>query len=494
MSRFGFCGATYTAQSVNADCQLSMGWYPETDASGQGKSAVQMYPTPGTRIFTSLSGPSVRGQWTINGREFAVSGINLYEIFADGTNKNLGVVSDDGLPVSMTSSPQQLLIAAGGNCYVLTLATNALTAIPPATFNQAISQVEFCDGFFIALGANSQQIYASSPLDALTWPGTSTTIVSVFSDNVLSMKVDHRQIWLFGLKASVVYYDSGATPFPFDVVPGAFVEQGIIAMDSPVKLDNSVFWLGGDERGNLIAWRASGYTPTRVSNHAVENAWQNFATATDARAYAYQDRGHSFWVIYFPTANQTWVYDAATGSWHNRGFLNSKGTIDAHHSQNHAFIFGKHLVGDWSSGHVYDMNISYPNDLDFAIKRIRRAPHISTENQWMFHQSLEVSLESGLGPEPPLLGGDGLPRGPQVMLRWSDDGGHKWSNEHDASAGQAGEYRKRVIWRRLGRSRDRVYEISTTDAIPWRIVDAYLKADAAYKPQERLSDQLRKEA
>jgi len=393
----------------------------------------------------------------------------------------------------MTSSPQQMLIASVGQCYVLDLLSNVLTPVPVTNFNQLISQVEYCDGFFIALGANSQQVYASAPLDATTWPGSSTAIVSVFSDNIIAMRVDHRQLWLFGRKASVVYYDSGNTPFPFDVVPGGFVEQGIIAMNSTIKLDNSVFWVGGDERGNLMAWRASGYTPTRVSNHAVENAWQNFSTAVDARAYSYQDRGHSFWVIYFPTANQTWVYDVATGSWHNRGFLNSNGTIDAHHSQNHSFIFGKHLVGDWNSGRIYDMSIAYYNDLDgFPIKRIRRAPHISRENEWIFHQSLQVDLESGLGPEPPLLDGQGNPVAPQVMIRWSDDGGHVWSNEHDVGAGQAGQYKFRAILRRLGRSRDRVYEISTTDAIPWRLVNAYLKADAGYKPQERLATQFRK--
>ena len=311
------------------------------------------------------------------------------------------------------------------------------------------------------------------------------------------MKVNQRQIWFLGRKGSVVYYDSGAI-FPFDVVPGGFIENGITAPASLVKLDNSLFWLDGDERGNLIARRASGYTPSRVSNHAVENAWQNFSTGADAIGYTYQDRGHSFWVLYFPTANQTWVYDVATGSWHNRGFLNSKGTIDAHHSQCHAFAFGKHLVGDWQSGNIYDMSIAYTSDsisdVQSPIKRIRRSPHISTEQQWMFHQSVQIYLESGLGPQPPLLDGMGVARDPQLMLRWSDDGGHTWSNQHMLDAGQSGQYTKRVILRRLGRSRNRVYEISTTDNISWRIIDAYLKADAAYKPQERLSDQLRKEA
>ena len=68
---------------------------------------------------------------------------------------------------------------------------------------------------------------------------------------------------------------------------------------------------------------------------------------------------------------------------------------------------------------------------------------------------------------------------PQVMLRWSDDGGHTWSNEHWAAMGKIGEYNTRVFWRRLGMTlklRDRVYEISGTDPVKIAIMGANLIA------------------
>ena len=67
---------------------------------------------------------------------------------------------------------------------------------------------------------------------------------------------------------------------------------------------------------------------------------------------------------------------------------------------------------------------------------------------------------------------------PQVMLRWSDDGGHTWSNEHWRSMGLTGEWGRRVIWRRLGMTvklRDRVYEVSGTDPIKIAIMGAELQ-------------------
>jgi hypothetical protein len=66
---------------------------------------------------------------------------------------------------------------------------------------------------------------------------------------------------------------------------------------------------------------------------------------------------------------------------------------------------------------------------------------------------------------------------PQAMLRWSDDGGHTWSNEHWTSMGRIGQYGYRAFWRRLGMTlklRDRVYELSGTDPVKIVITGANL--------------------
>ncbi len=496
MSRIGLVGGSYTSQSRNADDQLCMNWYPEKMEDPGGKVPSALYPTPGTAPWMALSDTPVRGQIFTDARSFAVGG----SIFAETTNGNktdyAPVLPNDGLPVSMAAGPSQILIASAGAAYVFDLNALTLTPIPAATLTN-VAFVGYADGFFIALIKNSHTIQSSAPLDATTWPPLSTGTVSVFVDNVLSILVDHREIWLFGITKSVVYYNSGAAPFPFDVVPGGTIEQGIIAANSPVRLDNSVFWLGGDERGSGVAWRAQGYTPTRVSNHAVEFAWQGYARIDDVVGYSYQDQGHSFWVLYFPTANKTWVYDVATGMWHERGYWNlASGTFTAHKSWNHIFAFGKHLVGDPTSNIISQMsiNIFVDGDSQNPIRRVRRAPHVSTEQEWIFHHQFQVDLETGLGPQPPLTDGAGNARDPQINLRWSDDGGHVWSDLYSVGAGQAGNFITRAIWRRLGRSRDRVYEISVRDPIPWRIIDAYLTATPGFQPGERLVSQYRKSA
>jgi hypothetical protein len=598
MARIGFCSGSYQSESISAECQRCVNWYPENIESGWGKSQVALYPTPGLSLLYSGTAGG-RGLVTVQGRTFDVMGTTFRELLANNTATNRGTVVTDGKSVSMAGGPNQLLIASAGNAYVYDLIANTLTLLPTGGANQlkqAVSMVAYSDGFFLALYANSNQVAASNSLDATTWPGLSITQVSVFTDNVLSMIVDHREVWLWGPKASQPYFDSGNFPFPFDIVQGGFIEQGCGAQFSPARLDNSIFWLGADERGNAIGWRAQGYQPVRISNHAVENAWQGYTTVSDAVGYAYQDQGHAFYVLTFPTASKTWVYDVSTGMWHERGFWNSSfGAFTAHRAQYHTFNFGKHLVSDPTNGNVYQMSIQFLNDFGNPIRRVRTAPHISSEQEWILHHQLQVDFEVGLGPTPPLQA-TGAPviltlkdsnnalwnvfvtdtgllqtqsgatgtaqtiilndqaqsaswqlgittlglltttllafsanptqqfmvslsgqtawqlgvltngnlitsrdfnvfaRGPLANLRWSNDGGKTFSNLYTADCGKAGEYAKRAMWRRLGRSRDRVYELSVTDPISWRVVDAYLKASPGFTPQERLVKEYGKRA
>lgn len=491
MARFGFCSGFYQSQSVAADDQDIFNWYPETIESGEGKSAKALYPRPGLDLFCAL--PDVPlASYNANGRAFfACADGNLYELFSNGTKTSRAAIPGwTGGPVSICGSTIQLVIANGNNAYCYDLRTNSITDITGTVAKPNPVIAQYGDGFFLMFFNNSQFFQVSAANDGTTWSGVDTYQVSVYPDNVVSMLFDHREMWLWGIKASQVYYNSGAASNPWTPIPGAFVEQGCAAIASPVKLDNSVFWIGSDERGNGIAWRANGYTPVRVSTHAVENAWSRYSTIADAIGYSYVWQGHSFWVIYFPTANATWVLDVGEGLWSRMGFWNQgTATYDAHHSRNHVFIFGKHLVGDWSSGNIYALNGFTFTDNGSMIRWMRRAPYISSQGQWIFFSNLEIDLEAGVA----LQAGQGSD--PQMTVRWSNDRGKSWGNDHLLSAGKVGDYGHRLILRRLGKcwgTSGRIFEVSATDPVPWRITDAYVEAAPGFTPSERLTKQYEK--
>lgn len=458
-----------------------------------------LYPTPGLAIFSAGAGSVVRQEYWTGTRMFAVVDGSFIEVFIDGTRTTWGVVANDGKTAYIVAGISQVFIASNGHGYCFTLATNAFLIDPPGLASAVM--VDYSDGYFVALRTDGRW---QVTLDGTNWDPTLVSQVSVFSETPTAIIVDHREVIVGGPKRGVIYQDTGNT-FPFDVIPGGFFEQGIAAPQAVCRLDNTVFWIGADERGALVGYRAQGQIPQRISNHAIEFAWQGYSTFTDAYAFTYQDQGHAFWLITFPSANSgrgaTWVYDVATSMWHERSFF-FNGLDFAHRARCHAWAFNKHLVGDRASGNIYQMAIpiesgsvwTFCDDFGNTIHRVRRSPWISAEQQRIRHYSLQVDLEVGLGPIPPLTDVSGNPRDPQIMLRWSDDQARTWRGNLVVDCGQAGKYKKRVIARRLGVSRARVYEVSCSDPVPIRITDSYLKADPGYAPQERITKELGKRA
>lgn len=410
MPEFGLCGPAYRSQSVTADCQTLMNLILESIESGEGKSGFALYRSPGLKLLYNLGPVGFRGNGliTAQGRTFAVTGTQLFELFAPTATPNFiarGNVVSDGQPVYMAASQTQLLIVSAGNLYCYTLATNVLAKVQP--YNNATglgllgtpAQVAFADGFFFVSFVNSNQIQVSNPGDGSTFQGTAFTAVSVFADNVSAIFENQRLLWVFGPNAAQPYYDSGNFPFPYDVIQGAKIESGTVAPASIVKADNSIFWMEQDIRGSGIFRRANGYTPQRVSTHAMEYEWSTYPTIADLVTYSYQEQGHTFVVLQFPSAQKTWLYDVATGTWSQRGFWNVQpGAFSLHRAFCHTFNFGMHLVGDPTTGAVYQQSNTILSDFGNPIRRLRRCPHIAKEAARVYHQELQVDLEVGLGP------------------------------------------------------------------------------------------------
>lgn len=480
MDKFGFVGATYQSLSPNVDAEDTINCYPEK-IEGQGETPLALYGSEGLEIFVKINETSVPKIILAKGRTFAASS-HLWELFETGPAIDRGdLLGPPVVELTMVYNPNQLLICNNGKLFVFTFATNVLVpvvnystggAIPP------VSQVAYTDGYFLATLRGTNSFQTSLLVDGTQWSALDIASISIFADPIVSMIIAFREPWFFGPKQTAVYYNSGAGDPPFIPIAGASLENGSGAQAGPVRIDNSIFWVDSDERGSLIARRANGYNPVRISNHAVETAWQSYSKTSDLVSYAYQINGHSFWMIYFPSADVTWCYDVSTQMWHKRGFWNgSRSTYGAHRSQCHQQAFGKHLVGDWGSGNIYNLSPTVYTDFGNPIRRLRRSPHVSTNQTWIYHRSMQLYCESGLGPIPPLLDGNGQPRAPIINLAWSDDGGHKYSSEHPCPMGKGGEYNSRVVWRRLGRSKSRVYQVTFSDPAPFRIVDAYLIAD-----------------
>jgi len=453
-----------------------------------GNSTQGLKIAPGLTTFVTLPTLPVRGQCWIGTRHFAVGGDTLYEIAADGTLTTRGTVANDAQIVSIAFSSIQLLIVSFGSAYCYDLATDVLTDVS-AQMAGTPGRVRYLGTYFVVnlLGTNKFQF--SDILDGMTWPGLNVNGVSTFPENVSSIEANHDQLYVHGLFHTQVYAITGNDDV-FEPIEGLLIEKGNIALNSPCLLDNTVFWIDQDDRGGRGAWRVSGYTPQRISTHAVELDLATYSAAqvVSLSTYSLQIDGHLWWVVYIPNSSWSWVYDVGENLWTRFANWDSdNGPFSPHRSWNHVYVNGKHLVGDWNSGNIYEMKPVIDNgDGSYSfntynggiIRRVRAFPIAQDELQNQPHNNLTFDMETGLGPQPPLQDGDGNDRPVQCMLRWSDDNGRTWSNIHTADCGMSGEYKTRVIFWRLGRARKRIYEWSQTDPVPTVLRDAYLNQPA----------------
>ncbi len=471
--RIGLVGDSYRSYSLSVDGETTMNFYPEVLERDGGKARAVLYRTPGLVEIAEGVG-ACRGIYTepLTNRVFIVNGDQLNEFQFTGLGYafvNIGTLNSSSSPVQFASNGFDLGIVSGNQLYMVKLATNAITLIP------ALSPVciTFFDSYFV-VSEGGITFTNSAPFDGYTWPGDEYVAEQV-PDGIVNLVSDTRYLWIQGIQSTEIWGADGSADGPLTPVSNAAMLIGTSSRDCTVAMDNTFFWLGRSANGDRIAYRANGFSAVRVSNHAIEAEWSRYEVVSDAVAFTYQEMGHTFWVISFPYEDKTWVYDASTSMWHERGFFNtSTGQMESIRGRYGCFGLGFQLVADKTDGRVYRMSMAYLDDAGEAIRRVRRTPHSWSDNKRLFFSRLELYAQPGVG----LVAGQG--DNPQVMLRYSDDGGYTWSGARTASLGPIGATRTRTIWRRLGKARDRVWEFSITDPVDVVFIDADVSAVEGY--------------
>lgn len=430
--------------------------YPEVAPTGS-RAKVVHYNTPGQVLWGTVGSGTIRAAMYALDYLYVLSGASLYRVDAT-TNATLctgDTISATG-PAIMKSNGVQLVVQSNTEAFVVTGTT--VTKITDADF-PGCSSIDYIDGYIVFTKPDSGQWGLSALYDATSYDASDFATAESSPDNLMRVLVDHREIWLFGPDSIEPWTNTGASPFPFERVNGAIIEKGLGATLSPAKQDNSVFWLGADR----VVYRAAGYTPVRISSHAIEEVLRS-GTVSDAYGMAYEQAGHAFYVLTLPTLGRTLVYDAASSAemgqpaWHER--KSGTDTTDAVWAPQCIFsAFGKILVG-LASGKIAELDLDTYTDLDSApIRSSITSLPIYPEGDRGIMDGIELECELGVG----LTSGQGSE--PVVMMRYSDDGGRTWSNERSASLGPIGSRRDRAMWERCGIFRQRTVEFAVSDPV-----------------------------
>ena len=446
-------------------------FYPEVEDTGKSKSIKALIGCPGYRLVGTAYGlGNSRGLYaTPTGRLFQIVYNRLVEVTASETFIERGVLNTSSGMCGIADNGNQVLIVDGTYGYIYNLSTNSLTRITDAGFPASPTHCLFTDGYFLVNAGGTGQFYFLASYDGSSWNALDFATAEYSADTLQGIvKTSNGTIWMIGKQSLELWSNVGTADLPWRRVSGTVKEVGTVAPQSIATNGDQVFFLGNGASGYGSIYIGQGYDARKISTPAVEYQIKQLdGSIEDSVAFTYSDEGHAFYVISF-TSELTLAYDITTGEWHTRGSLNTfTGQNIRQFAQGYAFFNGKHYVGSWANGNLYEMNLDFNDDAGGDIKRAIVTGHIHNENQLLKHLKFELDCEKGAGL---VSGGE-----PKIMLQFSDDGGHTWSSEYWVGVGAIGEYRARAIWRRVGSSRDRVYRLTCSDPAKWIITNAYIE-------------------
>lgn len=462
-----FLGGAYESRSLPLAGQTLVNLFYEAGSPDSDRG--MFYGSPGLRLLATIGTGPIRGAHTAGGYGWVVSGDELYKVTSAGVATLVGVVPGNGR-VCLQHNDTQLAVMHSVGWEVVTLATSVMASVTGAP---TTAQGTYQDSYIVFPNTNGTYgwtaIGNAASLDALAFASAEAQ-----PDDIIATLSDHRELWLFGETTTEIAQTSGDSDLVFTRT--AMLEYGCAAKYSPAKSDNTVLWLGRNESGQGVVYKADGYSPARISTHALETAIGGYGELSGAWGYCYQQDGHTFYVLTFP-GHATWAFDLSSSRWTQLAYRNtSTGELERHRGDAYLFLGGQHLVGDYENGRLYVMDLETYTD-NGAPKTWERAwSVIEAEGKWIRHDALEVMAEMGVG-----LDGSGQGTNPLILLDWSDDGCRTWSSAHELPLGQIGRFRNRAIKKRLGLSRNRVYRLRGSDPVKTALYGANLDAKALTK-------------
>lgn len=501
--RLPLTGGMYQARSVIASAQRQVNLYAEKNEE-TAPFPFTYYLTPGlTPLIMGPGLPSRCSYTASNGNFYEVIGSTVYSTSSSWQRTSLGTIGTATTPVSMADNGLVILIVDGSpNGYCIDMTSNAFAAVTgQAGAFYGADRVDYMGTFFVLNRPGTAQWYLSLSLvnqanltgtvspDATAAAFDPLDIASKagYPDFLQGIIVMHSEAWLIGTKTTEVWYNAGNPDFAFGQLPGVFIEHGTVAKYSLAKQDLSVFWLSQDQQGQSIVVMGNQYAAKRISTHAIEQQIQSYSTVSDAIGFTYQQLGHVFYVLTFPSGDATWVYDVSEGIWHERVWIDTDGTEHRHRANNCANAYGVNVVGDWQTGSLYQLDLGNLTDFGGSILRRRGFPTLRQDGSRVEYTRLLLYYDVGeIANSPsasndialldqsgnPLLDNTGnvldddsspavitvLP-GPQISLRYSDNGGKTWGNPLTKGIGATGDFNTSVVFSRLGVGRNRVFEV-----------------------------------
>ena len=404
---------------------------------------------------------------TNGGYAYFLSGANVYRMDNSQTVYDLGVVGGSGqgqiLANSVPGNNQIVILTGTGLGYIYDNA--GLTQITDVDFYSTTSGTVLNERFwFVRDGTN--EFFASDISNGFSYNPLSFATAEESPDLSVAIIAKRSSMWVIGEKTMEFWQTFTDVLLPVRKVRGSTIERGIQSRDSLAEVGDYFAFLADDLTVRLV----SGSTATTISdldfNLKVRGngtpTYPGFTTTDDAIGFFVDTPTHKIYYLTFPTEEYTWGYDLSTGFSH----LRKSETYGYWRAQYAAKFDDKIIMGDALTGTMWELIPAYRKEGAELIRFTIRTPGYSSDKD-MTIPLVEIDMETAQPDDPNIT--------PNMMVKYTKDGGNKWINHEDVPLGNTGDYAKRVPIRNMGRlvrNKDFSLELTVTQDIRFQVYGA----------------------
>ncbi len=402
-----------------------MNLIPQAETTGAAESS--MVSWPGSKPFYTASGVN-RGMTVFVNELYKVTDNTLFKISSTGVATDLGTINGSNRCI-FANDGTNLIITTGGTGYQLTGTT--LTEITDSDFENGNS-VTYLQQQMVYDG-NGGRFQVSDVGDPNSLQPNNFATAESSPDDTIRVFAFRERVYVFGEKSVETWYNSGVGNPPFSRVNGGTMNVGLAAIHSVGATDDFCYFLGDDRR----VYRFSSHQPQNITSIAVSHQIDLLGDVSDAAGGIVRIEGQSFYVLTFPSADVTLVFNEQSNAWFNL----STGADELRYiGDGYAEVYGKRLIADKASGGILELDLNtFTDNGQVRIQERIFGPingtALGVDGERLLMSWVDIIMQMGVG----LVTGQG--ENPQLMVSASFDGGKTFSQEQDVLIGRQGEGR-----------------------------------------------------
>lgn len=475
-------GGFYEASSLPFAAKECINLYPFnplTEASSQGG----LLQTHGI-VEDIMTNFAVVAQITHKGVLHFIAGNTLYSLTEAGVLTTLGTIGIVSFTPQMASNGEVLCVqvpTANGYFFDDVSGFRQITNSVYQDYQAEVDGVlgvDSIDGYFIFC---TRLNFFHTDLVTTATLGTDFPALA-FADgedrpdyNVRPMRFKGEAV-LFGTESYEVWRNVQTEPFAFARIDGATQDKGLATFGGVTQADNTFFFVGNGPNEETAIWRASGFAPQKISTESIDDIMNesNGALAYLDNAWSYSFEGHVFvgFSANIADGNKTMVYDLTASVIQKRPIWHRRVSNGVTYYKVNTVInaYGRLSVGSEQGLGHYDKSTN--TEFGEIVERKFSVPYVQNSGDPFFMSEVELRAQAGVG----LFEWDAASenKNPSVLCRYSDDFTNTWVDKGEMSLGLAGEYTKRLQWRRFAAVKNmRVLEFSISTSAKVAFVDLH---------------------